>query len=238
MDGDCAGPCSTRRSRRCRSPASPESRLLSGCTTSTAGRTRAEPRQYLLPKSRRLPAALCDLHCAVEPPRGLCAVGTAAGGRADCACAVLAERRGAHPAGFLRSLRLDRLDPVTGADVLVVDFPDDSRFRLVQYGARIGAARGRRKPRSRRRRSRTDGRYCGHPPRDDDLLGLRRFHAISDHLGRESEIRDPLVFDPDRQPLGRSALRLRRVRIFRAVLRVADASGQAQPRRRRDGMLR
>ncbi len=123
-------------------------------------------------------------------------------GRADCAGAVVAEWRRAYRAGFLRSLRLDRLDPVAGADVLVVDIPDDSRIRLVQHGARIGAPRGSRKPLSRRETSRPHGRSCRHPPRDDDLLGLRRFHAVSDHLGRKSQIGDPLVFDPDRRALG------------------------------------
>ena len=45
-----------------------------------------------------------------------------------------------------------------------------------------------------------------------------------------------MVFDPHRQPVGGSALRLRRVRIFSAVLCAADASGQAQPRASSDAV--
>jgi hypothetical protein len=65
----------------------------------------------------------------------------------------LAKRRRAYPAGFLCSFRLDRLEPIAGTSVLVVDFPDDRRIGLVQCGARIGAAPDRRKPCSRRQTS-------------------------------------------------------------------------------------
>ncbi len=48
--------------------------------------------------------------------------------------------------GLFRGLRLDRLDAVGRAGLLVVGVPDDRRGRLVQHRIRAGAAGRRRRP--------------------------------------------------------------------------------------------
>ena len=132
-------------------------------------------------------------------------------------------------------LRLDRLDPVARADILVLDLSDDRRRRLVQHRPGIvvlTVVLGR--PAGDKQREHIAD-LAADPARDGDLLGLCRIHAVPDHLGRESEERDPLVSAAHRA--GSRRLFVAIAGILRAVPDSAVAPGKRSRACRGDAVL-